>query len=118
MIRGGITVMAKKRAAATAAQAFDQVVEFLESFEALEDHRQRAKVLYPLDEILLLVLLGVLAGCESWVEIAKFGDKKLDLLRRFRPYLDGTPSHDQLGDIFAASTQPSSRAASSPGSAS
>jgi predicted transposase YbfD/YdcC len=102
LIRGGITVMAKKRGAATAAQAFDQVVEFLESFEALEDHRQRAKVLYPLDEILLLVLLGVLAGCESWVEIAKFGEAKLDLLRRFRPFEDGTPSHDQLGDIFAA----------------
>jgi len=94
--------MARKGGTATAAQAFDQVVEFLESFEALEDHRQRGKVLYPLDEILLLVLLGVLAGCESWVEIAKFGEKKLDLLRRFRPYLDGTPSHDQLGDIFAA----------------
>jgi predicted transposase YbfD/YdcC len=94
--------MAKKGGVATAAQAFDQVVEFLESFEALEDHRQRGKVLYPLDEILLLVLLGVLAGCESWVEIAKFGEKKLDLLRRFRPYLDGTLSHDQLGDIFAA----------------
>jgi predicted transposase YbfD/YdcC len=57
-------------------------------------------VLYPLDEILLLVLLGVLASCESWVEIAKFGDKKLPLLRRFRPFKDGTPSHDQLGDIF------------------
>ena len=91
--------MAKKQA--TAAQAFDQIVEFLEHFEALEDPRQRAKVLYPLDEILLLVLLGVLAGCESWVEIAKFGDKKLDVLRRFRAFKDGTPSHDQLGDIFA-----------------
>lgn len=87
---------------ATAARAFDEVVEFLESFEELDDPRQRAKVLYPLDEILLLVLLGVLACCESWVEIARFGDKKLDLLRRFRPYRDGTPSHDQLGDIFAA----------------
>ena len=94
--------MARKRATATAAEAFDQVVEFLEHFESLEDHRQRAKVLYPLDEILLVVLLGVLAGCESWVEIAKFGEAKLDLLRRFRPFKDGTPSHDQLGDIFAA----------------
>jgi len=26
----------------------------------------------------------------------------LALLRRFRPFRDGTPSHDQLGDIFAA----------------
>ncbi len=86
---------------ATAAEAFNEVVEFLEHFAGLDDPRQRAKVLYPLDEILLLVLLGVLAGCESWVEIAKFGEKKLDLLRRFRPFEDGTPSHDQLGDIFA-----------------
>lgn len=85
----------------TADEAFDQVVDFLEHFEALDDPRQRAKVLYPLDEVLLLCLLGVLAGCESWVEIARFGEKKLDLLRRFRPFRAGTPSHDQLGDIFA-----------------
>ncbi len=83
-------------------EAFDQVVDFLEHFSALEDPRQRAKVLYPLDEVLLLCLVGVLAGCESWVEIAKFGEKKLEFLRRFRPFRVGTPSHDQLGDIFAA----------------
>jgi predicted transposase YbfD/YdcC len=86
----------------TADEAFDQVVDFLEHFDDLEDPRQQAKVLYPLDEVLLLSLLGVLAGCESWVEIAKFGEKKLQLLRRFRPFGVGTPSHDQLGDIFAA----------------
>ena len=43
----------------------------------------------------------MIAGCESWVEIARYGDKKLVLLRRFRPFKDETPSHDQLGDIFA-----------------
>jgi predicted transposase YbfD/YdcC len=91
--------MATKLAAAD--DAFDQVVGFLEHFTDLEDPRQRAKVLYPLDEVLLLCLLGVLAGCESWVEIARFGEKKLGFLRRFRPFEDGTPSHDQLGDIFA-----------------
>jgi predicted transposase YbfD/YdcC len=58
-------------------------------------------VMYPLDEVLLLSLLAVLAGAESFVEIARFGEKKLELLRRFRPFRDGTPSHDQLGDIFA-----------------
>ena len=47
------------------------------------------------------MLLGVIAGCESWVEIARYGEKKLGLLRRFRPFEDETPSHDQLGDIFA-----------------
>jgi len=72
------------------------------AFSDLDDPRQRAKVLYPLDEVLLLCLMAVLCGAESWVEIARFGDKKLALLRRFRPFWQGTPSHDQLGDIFAA----------------
>ena len=85
-----------------AAQAFEQVVEWMEHFEALEDPRQSGKVMYPLDEMLLLALLGVLAGAEGWVEIAEFGKKKLDLLRRFAAFENGTPSHDQFGDVFAA----------------
>src|SRR5271155_396547 len=79
-----------------------EAVVFLGYFEDLPDPRQRGKVMYPLDEVLLLALLGVLAGAESFVDIARFGCMKRDLLRRFRPYLDGTPSHDHLGDIFAA----------------
>ena len=58
-------------------------------------------MIYPLDEILLLCLLAVLAGSEAFTEIARFGEKKLALLRRFRPFKDGTPAHDHLGDIFA-----------------
>jgi hypothetical protein len=38
---------------------------------------------------------------ESFAGIAQFGEKKVALLRRFRPFADGTPSHDHLGDIFA-----------------
>jgi hypothetical protein len=64
--------------------------------------RTRGKVVYPLDEVLLLCLLAVLAGADSFVEIARFGTKKRELLRRFRPFAEGTPSHDHLGDIFAA----------------
>ena len=77
-------------------------VVFLEYFKDLPDGRQRAKVRYPLAEVLLLCLLAVIAGAESIVDIARFGDKKLDLLRRFRPFREGTPSHDHLGDILAA----------------
>lgn len=85
-----------------AEQAFDRVIEWLEHFEPLDDPRQAGKVSYPLDEVLLLCLLAVLAGAESWVEIAEYGRKKLDFLRRFRPFTEGTPSHDQLGTLFAA----------------
>ena len=82
--------------------AFAEAVVFLSYFDDLPDPRQRGKVVYPLDEVLLLALLAVLAGAETFVDIARFGAKKLALLRRFRPFRDGTPSHDHLGDIFAA----------------
>jgi predicted transposase YbfD/YdcC len=38
---------------------------------------------------------------ETVVDIALFGCKKRELLRRFRPFKDGTPAHDHLGDILA-----------------
>jgi len=82
--------------------AFGEAIVFLRYFRELEDPRQPGKVTYPLDEVLLLCLLAVLAGAETFVDIALFGQKKLTLLRRFRPFRDGTPAHDHLGDIFAS----------------
>ncbi|MGH6869147.1 MAG: ISAs1 family transposase [Methylocella sp.] len=82
--------------------AFGEAVVFLKYFNDLPDSRQSGKVMYPLDEVLLLCLLAVLAGAETFVDIARFGAKKLDLLRRFRSFRDGAPSHDHLGDIFAS----------------
>ena len=84
------------------AGAFGEAVVFLEHFQGLPDPRQLGKVVYPLDEVLLLSLLAVLAGAEAFTDIARFGEKKLDLLRRFRPFRDGAPPHDRLGDIFAS----------------
>jgi predicted transposase YbfD/YdcC len=81
--------------------AVGEGIVFLDYFASLPDPRQRGKVAYPLDEVLLLSLLAVLAGAECFTEIARFGERKLDLLRRFRPFAHGTPSHDQIGDIFA-----------------
>ena len=82
--------------------ALGEAVVFLDYFKALPDRRQRGKVVYPLDEVLLLALLAVLAGADGFTDIARFGVKKLELLRRFRPFADGTPPHDTLGDIFAS----------------
>src|ERR1022692_3982608 len=81
--------------------ALGEAVVFLDYFDDLPNPPQRCKVVYPLDEVLLLCLLAVLGGAETFVDIARFGEKKTGLLRRFRPFRDGTPSHDHLGDIFA-----------------
>jgi len=81
--------------------AIAETVVFLRYFKDLPDVRQRGKVMYPLAEVLLLCLLAVLAGAETVTDIARFGEKKLDLLRRLRPFAAGTPAHDHLGDILA-----------------
>src|SRR5215831_1794137 len=81
--------------------AYCEGLVFLSFFADFPDPRQPGKVIYPLQEVFLLCLLAVLAGSETVVDIARFGQKKIELLRRFLPFKDGTPSHDQLGDILA-----------------
>jgi hypothetical protein len=93
--------------ASTGCTTFDETVVFLSYFNDLLDPRQQGKVTYPLDE-LLLCLLSVLAGAECFIEIALFGVKKRDFLRRFRPFEDGTPDHGHLGDILDGRSGPRS----------
>ena len=81
---------------------FGEAVVFLNHFKDMLDRRQRGKVIYPLDEVLLLALLAVQGGADSFVDIARFGRMKREFLQRFRPFLDGTPAYDHLGDIFTA----------------
>src|SRR4051795_3130741 len=74
----------------------------LDGFSALEDPRQAAKVLYPLPEILLLLLCATLAGADDFAEMQLWGGENLAFLRRFLPYGHGIPSHDTLGGVTAA----------------
>lgn len=74
----------------------------LDHFSALKDPRQSWRVLYPLPEILLLVLCATLAGMEDFVEITLWGRERLTFLRRFLPYEPGIPSHDVLNDVMSS----------------
>ena len=74
----------------------------IDHFSSLEDPRQAWKVVYPLAEILLLVLCGTLAGAEDFVEIRRWGMMNLDFLRRLLPYAGNIPSHDTLNDTINA----------------
>jgi hypothetical protein len=44
-------------------------MDFINLFSEFEEPRQDEKLLYPLDEILFLVLSAVLACAESWQDI-------------------------------------------------
>lgn len=74
----------------------------IDHFSALEDPRQSWKVVYPLPELLLLVLCATLGGAENFVEIEEWGTDRLAFLRRFLPYRRGIASHDTLNDVMNA----------------
>lgn len=77
-------------------------VSLLDHFSALKDPRQQWRVIYPLREILLLVLSATLSGMEDFVEIRLWGKRRLDFLRRFLPFERGIPAHDTLNDVMNA----------------
>ena len=74
---------------------------FLEHFEALEDPRQVSKIDHLLVDILVIALLAVICGAETWSEIAEFGERKRRLLERLLPLPNGIPSKHTFQRVFA-----------------
>jgi len=52
-------------------EAIYESIVFLDYFLDLPDPRQLIKVIYPLDEVLLLSLLAALAGAKTFTDIAR-----------------------------------------------
>lgn len=70
-------------------------------FEALEDPRVERNKLHPLSDIMAIAICGVLAGADTWVDIAEYGKTKETWLRSFLDLPNGIPSHDTFGRVFA-----------------
>lgn len=52
---------------------------FLCHFDDIEDPRIDRKKLYPLTEILFVVLCGSICGAQSWRDFVTFGEEKVRL---------------------------------------
>lgn len=64
-------------------------VNFLDHIEGVEDGRIAGMTTYPLNEVLLTILVGLLCRMEDFDEFAMFGEEQLDWLRRFLPFANG-----------------------------
>ncbi len=73
----------------------------VEILDALEDPRVDRTKLHPLTDILVLSVLAVICGADSFVAIALFGELNEAWLRTFLELPHGIPSHDTLGRVFA-----------------
>lgn len=73
---------------------------FLDWVGCVPDHRVPGMVTYPLDEILLATLVGVVCGADDWDGIEEVASGALDWLRRFLPYADGIATAQTFRKVF------------------
>jgi predicted transposase YbfD/YdcC len=72
-------------------------------FARLPDpRRRRSRIAHPLLNIVVMGLCGVIAGADTWEEIARFAHMRRDWLAKFLDLCHGIPSHDTFGRVFSA----------------
>jgi predicted transposase YbfD/YdcC len=63
----------------------------LEHFSELADDREPGRIMYPLEEVLLLVTCATIASCDDFDDIVAWGEHHVDFLRRFSEFHFGIP---------------------------
>ena len=71
----------------------------LKHFSELDDEREAWRVLYPIEEVLLLVTCATIASCDDFDDIVAWGEHHLDFLRRFSDFHHGVPCARWLRDL-------------------
>jgi predicted transposase YbfD/YdcC len=74
--------------------------KLVEHFSGLEDPRCKGKVEHLLIDILVIAVCAVIAGAESWVDMALYGEHKSDWLASFLALPNGIPAHDTFRRVF------------------
>lgn len=75
---------------------------FVTYFEQVEDPRRQAGLRHPLLDIFFIAICAIIAGADDWVAIERFGNAKINWFKKYLPLKHGIPSHDILGNVFAA----------------
>lgn len=76
------------------------MMSFLECIKDVPDHRVVGMVTYPLDEVLLATLVGVLCGADDWDVIELLSREYLPWLKQFLPFQHGVPQAQTFRKIF------------------
>jgi predicted transposase YbfD/YdcC len=76
------------------------IVTLTKCFEELHDPRMERTRLHLLIDIVVLALLGTIAGCDSWEDLPRFGKAKLEWLKTLLELPNGIPSADTFARVF------------------
>lgn len=70
-------------------------------FGNLTDPRIDRTKLHKLLDIVVIAICAVIAGADSWEDIAEFGQAKIAWFKKFLELPNGIPSHDTFNRVFA-----------------
>jgi predicted transposase YbfD/YdcC len=70
-------------------------------FENITDPRINRGCNFPLVEMIFLTLAATICDANCWADVERYGNAKLDWLRKYFPFENGIPSHDTLGRVFS-----------------
>jgi predicted transposase YbfD/YdcC len=70
-------------------------------FGGLTDPRVDRTKLHKLIDILVIAICAVIAGADSWEDVADFGEAKQEWFKTFLELPNGIPSHDTFNRVFA-----------------
>lgn len=80
----------------------DQELGYVPYFAELPDPRCDRTKKHSLHDILGVTLCAVICGADSFEEIERFGQARVEVLRQFLPLPNGIPSHDTFNRVLAA----------------
>jgi len=78
----------------------NQEGNILTIFEQLVDPRMDRTKLHLLEDIVMLTIMAVICGADSYTEIYEFGIAKEVWLKTFLKLANGIPSHDTIGRVM------------------
>jgi predicted transposase YbfD/YdcC len=81
--------------------ALNPLQQFATHFANLTDPRMERTRRHILQDILVIALCALIANANTWVDMERYGNTKLDFLRRFLHLPNGIPSHDTFSRVFA-----------------
>jgi predicted transposase YbfD/YdcC len=75
----------------------------LEHFSILPDPRRENHNTkqHELLDIIIITILAMICGAETWIDIVLYGQEKKDWLKTFLVLPSGIPSHDTFGRVFS-----------------
>lgn len=71
-------------------------------FGNVQDPRSHINQLHDLVDILLIGIISVICGAETWKQMVDFASSKEDFLRKFLKLENGIPSKDTINRVFSA----------------